>query len=57
MAFHVYWPALSILTLFVVLVIIVLLRWGPRFCRTRNEALSSQYNWEEKSYEQKISFA
>lgn len=57
MAFHVYWPALSVLTLFIVLVIIVLLRWGPKFCKTRNTALEDDYNWENKSYEQRISFA
>ncbi|EEB18865.1 hypothetical protein Phum_PHUM537370 [Pediculus humanus corporis] len=41
MAFHVYWPALSILTLFIVLVIIVLLRWGPKFCKTRNTTINN----------------
>lgn len=57
MAFHVYWPALSVLTLFIVLVIIILLRWGPKFCKTRNTTISGQYDWEEKSYEQRISIA
>jgi len=57
MAFHVYWPALTILTLFIVCVIIVLLRWGPKFCKTRNTALPDQYDWEDKTYEQKVSLA
>ncbi|XP_068918302.1 uncharacterized protein wrm2 [Tenebrio molitor] len=56
--FHVYWPATACLTLFLIVgVIIVLLRWGPRFCKTRHVALDVERDWQQQAYEQKVSYA
>ncbi|XP_051163271.1 uncharacterized protein LOC127282812 [Leptopilina boulardi] len=55
MGLHVFWPASACLTLFVVGVIMVLLKHGPKFCKTRNVAFPSDEEWEEKTYSRKIS--
>lgn len=56
--FHVYWPATAALTMFVLLaVIFVMLRYGPRLCKTRHVAHFDDNDWEDKTYEQKVSYA
>ncbi|XP_063910347.1 uncharacterized protein LOC135127711 [Zophobas morio] len=56
--FHVYWPATACLTLFLIVgVIIAMLRYGPRLCKTRHVALPDDSEWQQKAYEQKISYA
>lgn len=56
--FHVYWPASAALTMFVLCcVIFMMLRYGPRICKTRHVTLPDDKEWEEKAYEQKVSYA
>jgi hypothetical protein len=56
--FHVYWPAVTALTMFVFLgVIVVILKFGPRLCRTRHTAKPTEFDWQDKTYEQKVSYA
>ena len=56
--FHVYWPAVAALTMIVFLgVIVVILKFGPRLCRTRHTAKPTDFDWQDKTYEQKISYA
>ncbi|XP_018567129.1 uncharacterized protein LOC108907809 [Anoplophora glabripennis] len=56
--FHVYWPATACLTLFLIVgVIMVMLRWGPRICRTRNVALPERTDWQHRVYEQTVTYA
>lgn len=56
--FHVYWPATACLTLVLIVgVIIVMLRWGPRLCRTRNVALPERTDWQHRVYEQTVTYA
>lgn len=58
MAFHVYWPAMACVTLFVVGVIMVLLRYGPRYCKVRHTALpDTNAEWSDQTYEQRVSYA
>ncbi|EFN73109.1 hypothetical protein EAG_02035 [Camponotus floridanus] len=47
MGLHVFWPASACLTLFVVCVIIVLLKYGTRVCKLRHEPLPSDQEWED----------
>lgn len=52
------YPAVAVLSLFVLMVIILILRFGARWCKLRHTAFSEQENWyEEEAYEQKVSFA
>lgn len=56
--FHVYWPAATCLTLFVIiLVIMVMLRWGPKLCKTRHTTLPDRPDWQHRMYEQPVSYA
>lgn len=56
--FHVYWPATAALTMFILLaVIFVMLRYGPRICKTRNVTKPDENDWEYKTYEQRVSYA
>lgn len=56
--FHVYWPAVTALTMFVFLgVIVVMLKYGPRLCKTRHTAKPNEFDWQDKTYEQKVSYA
>jgi hypothetical protein len=56
--FHVYWPAVAALTMIVFLgVIVIMLKYGPRLCRTRHTAKPNEFDWQDKTYEQKVSYA
>ncbi|KAJ1525476.1 hypothetical protein ONE63_010286 [Megalurothrips usitatus] len=57
MVFHVYYPALAVLVLFIAVVIMLLLRFGSRWCKLRHTAKPPEYDWEDKTYEQKVSYA
>lgn len=57
MSLHVFWPAATVLTMFVVGVILVLLKYGPRLCKTRHTTRPTEYEWEDKTYEQKVFYA
>ncbi|XP_014487944.1 PREDICTED: uncharacterized protein LOC106751556 [Dinoponera quadriceps] len=55
MGLHVFWPATACLTLFVVCVIILMLKYGGRVCKLRHEPLRSDQEWEGKAYTRKLS--
>lgn len=55
--FHVYWPPLTFLALFVAVVIMVMLKYGPRWCKLRHTTKPEEYEWEDKAYEQHVSYA
>ncbi|KAH0955939.1 hypothetical protein HN011_007938 [Eciton burchellii] len=55
MSLHIFWPATACLTLFVVCVIILLLKYGARVCKLRHEPLPSDQEWEGKAYSRKLS--
>jgi hypothetical protein len=56
--FHVYWPAVTALTMIVFLgVIVIMLKYGPRLCKTRHTAKPNEFDWQDKTYEQKVSYA
>ncbi|KAK2718098.1 hypothetical protein QYM36_006776 [Artemia franciscana] len=38
--FHVYWPPATVLTLLVVFVIVLILRYGDRWCKARHIAFA-----------------
>ncbi|XP_053955309.1 uncharacterized protein LOC129241993 [Anastrepha obliqua] len=57
MAFILLYPAVAALALFIVGVIIVILRFGPRLCGLRHHALPDNHEWDGKSYEHEISYA
>ncbi|XP_025160413.1 uncharacterized protein LOC105189576 [Harpegnathos saltator] len=55
MGLHVFWPATACLTLFVVCVIILMLKYGATVCKLRHEPLPSDQEWEGKAYSRKLS--
>ncbi|XP_044758324.1 uncharacterized protein LOC123316345 [Coccinella septempunctata] len=55
--FHVYWAATALLTMFIVGVIIVMLRWGPQLCKLRHTAIPDERDWGRKSYDHNISYS
>nr|XP_972201.2 PREDICTED: uncharacterized protein LOC660911 [Tribolium castaneum] len=56
--FHVYWPATACLTLFLIVgVIMVMLRYGPKLCKTRHVAFADDNEWQQKAFEQQVSYA
>lgn len=56
--FHVYYPPLLFLALFIVAVIVILLRYGPKFLKTRHTTLPPQADWYDVRYEAPaVSFA
>ncbi|XP_073955956.1 wurmchen 2 transmembrane micropeptide [Choristoneura fumiferana] len=63
MAFLMLYPAVAVLSLFVLMVIIVILRFGAQCCKLRHHALPVQHAvvqgyWrEDEAYEQKVSYA
>lgn len=57
MALYILYPAVAALALFVIGVIIVMLRWGPRLCGLRHHALPDNDDLREKTYEHEISYA
>jgi hypothetical protein len=48
MGLHVFWPATAALTMFVVGVIMILLKWGPEICGKYQQRLTRRYNNEEQ---------
>ncbi len=48
--FHVYYPPLFFLAMFIVVVIVALLRYGPRFLKIRHSALDRKPDWYDKGY-------
>lgn len=57
MAFLMLYPAVAVLALFVLMVIILILRFGS-LCWLRHTAFDDQYYWnEDEAYEQKVSYA
>ncbi|XP_039763880.1 uncharacterized protein LOC120636463 [Pararge aegeria] len=58
MAFLMLYPAIAILSLFVLMVIILILRFGARWCKLRHTTFADQDLWNEtEAYEQKVSYA
>ncbi|XP_032527720.1 uncharacterized protein LOC116777993 [Danaus plexippus] len=57
MAFLMIYPAVAILSLFVLMVIILILRFGARWCKLRHSTFADQECWHEEAYEQKVSYA
>lgn len=52
------YPAVAVLSLFVLMIIILILRYGARWCCLRHTTLSYQDYWnEDDAYEQKVSYA
>lgn len=45
------------LAMFIVLVIMLILKFGDRWCGLRHTALPDEKDWEEKAFEQKVSYA
>lgn len=55
--FHAVWPATAFVTLFLVVgVIIILLRFGPRICKTRHHTFPDESEWVQKTYNQNVGF-
>lgn len=58
MAFMLIYPTVAVLTLFVLVVIILMLRFGGKLCRLRHTAFADQDDWNnEEVYEHKVSYA
>lgn len=58
MAFLMIFPAVAILSLFVLMVIILILRFGARWCKLRHSAFVETETWnEDAAYEHKVSYA
>jgi hypothetical protein len=38
-------------------VVVVMLKFGPRLCRARHTAKPTEFDWQDKTYEQKVSYA
>lgn len=55
--FHVYMAGPALLTMFIVGIIIILLRWGPDLCKVRHTAIPDERDWSKKSYDHTISYA
>lgn len=55
MSLHVFWPASTVLTLFVIGVILALLKYGPRFFKMRHDTLSNDREWDDKTYSRDVS--
>lgn len=52
------YPAIAVLAMFVLMVIILILRFGARWCKLRHTTFSDQEYWnEDEAYEQKVSYA
>lgn len=48
--FHVYYPPLFFLAMFIVAVIVVFLRYGPKFLKIRHTAIERKADWYDKEY-------
>lgn len=57
MAFIILYPAVAALALFIVGVIIIMLRFGPKLCGLRHHALPYNEEWRERAYDHEISYA
>lgn len=57
MAFIALYPAVAALALFIIGVIMIILRFGPRLCGLRHEALPDREPWQGRAYEHEISYA
>ncbi|XP_063392841.1 uncharacterized protein LOC134678281 [Cydia fagiglandana] len=63
MSFLMLYPAVAVLSLFILLVIILMLRFGARWCKLRHDTLPVHHAvvqgyWrEDEAYEQKVSYA
>ncbi|XP_019868859.1 uncharacterized protein LOC109597572 [Aethina tumida] len=56
--FAAFWPATACLTIFFIVgVIMIMLRYGPRICGLRHTAFTDDDDWEHKTYEQTVSYA
>lgn len=52
------YPAVAVLSMFVLMVIILILRFGARWCKLRHTTMADQEYWnEDDAYEQKVSYA
>ncbi|XP_052872828.1 uncharacterized protein LOC131214056 [Anopheles bellator] len=56
MVFIVAFPAVAMLAMFIVLVIMLILRFGAR-CGLRHHALPDDQELRDKAYDQKVSYA
>lgn len=57
MAFIVLYPAVAALALFIVGVIMIMLRFGPRLCGLRHHAIPNDEEYREGTYDHEISYA
>ncbi|KAL9905517.1 uncharacterized protein LOC119631476 [Glossina fuscipes] len=57
MAFIILYPAVAALALFIIGVIIIMLRFGPKLCGLRHHALPYNEEWRERAYDHEISYA
>lgn len=58
MAFMLIYPAVAVLSMFVLMVIILILRFGAQWCKLRHTTYADQDEWnEDEAYEQKVSYA
>lgn len=58
MAFMMLYPAVAVVSMFVLMVIILILRFGARLCKLRHTTLREQDYWnDDDAYEQKVSYA
>ncbi|KAK9499580.1 hypothetical protein O3M35_002598 [Rhynocoris fuscipes] len=57
MGIQVFWPPLACLALFIAVVIMLMLRFGGRWCKLRHTAIEKRSDWEDVAYEQRVSYA
>ncbi|XP_035784929.1 uncharacterized protein LOC126578817 [Anopheles aquasalis] len=57
MAWLVAYPAVAMLAMFIVLVIMLILRFGGRLCGLRHHALPDDQDLRDQAYDQKVSYA
>ena len=58
MVFMVLYPGVALVAMFIILIIMVMLRHGPRLCGLRHTVASSEHSHlEDEAYDQRISYA
>lgn len=57
MGVHIFWPPLAALAIFVIVVVMLMLRYGEKWCRLRHNTLEEKADWSDEAYEQRISYA
>lgn len=58
MVFLALFPGVALLAMFVVLIIMVMLKHGPRLCGLQHHAVSHEFtDPEDQAYEQPVSYA